>query len=107
MSRVLTGFLCFLVIFNFFFEFAVVDGNSMFPSILDHQLVLVRKYIDFFDGEIVEAVDNEGVIVFKRVKWYKQGKVFLEGDNSIVSLDSRTLGPVYDFQVKGVVCGTF
>jgi len=105
---ILAGILISLIIFNYCFKFGVVDGVSMDPTLKDRQLVFVRRVIinsDFNTGSVVEAVDNEGFVVFKRVKWIKDGKVFLEGDNKPASVDSRKLGAVDISQVKGIVIG--
>jgi nickel-type superoxide dismutase maturation protease len=101
--RVLMGFFIFLFLFHTFFEFAVVEGNSMYPTYKDHQLVLVRKHIICFPNDVVKAVDNQGFIVVKRISGVQRDMYFLLGDNSQFSLDSRKLGPVTKNQIKGVV----
>ena len=75
-----------------------VSGNSMSPYIKNGQLVIfVKKNIDV--GDVVLAV-QQNIEVVKRVAKIDGQKIWLQGDNSLESTDSRELGPVLRTQIK-------
>jgi len=56
-----------------------VEGNSMFPAILDGDVVFVRKEFDRIDNKIY-VLDIDGETVVKRVV-FKTDKIILKSDN--------------------------
>ena len=72
-----------------------INGKSMLPTLLPDQVVMGWKR-RFHAGDIVLA-RQAGRDVVKRVKSVKNNKVYLVGDNSDDSRDSRHYGPV-EFQ---------
>lgn len=103
----LVGFIAFLFLFHTFFEFAVVEGYSMYPTLRPRSIVVVRKYYVITPNEVVKAIDNQGFTVVKRVAWVKDDTVFLVGDNKEESIDSRYLGAIAKNKVKGVIWGAY
>lgn len=62
--------LCLLFIFEYFFSFALVSGNSMLPTLHNGQIVLVRKTKNIIPGDVVTAnlvIDGEKDVIIKRV----------------------------------------
>ncbi|MDX1738801.1 MAG: S26 family signal peptidase [Alphaproteobacteria bacterium] len=79
-----------------------VVGNSMEPTLKEGQLVLLSKARNFKQGDVVIAfIDGREVI--KRISKYKNGQMFLEGDNQLGSTDSNNYGWVVDTHVEGKV----
>ena len=79
-----------------------VVGTSMSPTLRDNQIVIVRLTRNFKVGDIVVAYVS-GRDVIKRITQIKDGKVYLEGDNSKQSTDSRTYGWLSDQYIEGKV----
>lgn len=73
--------------------FAIVDGLSMIPALAPGERVLVRYGAPFSNSDIV-LVNHSDRIDIKRVTRIEDGHIFVEGDNTEVSIDSRTYGPV-------------
>ena len=65
----------------------------MIPALAPGERVLVHYGADFTIGDIV-LVDRGERIDIKRVTRIEDSHIFVEGDNSAVSSDSRTYGPV-------------
>lgn len=75
----------------------------MEPTLLSGDRVLIRTFTPFKEGDVVTAVSPvDGKFIVKRVISKKEDKVFLQGDNSAVSFDSRHHGPVKDKDIIGV-----
>ena len=70
----------------------------MEPTLREGQLVLFSQSRNFTKGDVVMAFQN-GREVVKRVEEYRDGQVFLVGDNSEHSTDSRTHGWLVDRHV--------
>lgn len=87
----------------------VVEGESMTPTLLPEDYVLVNKaaYASRVPkrGEVVLAVDprESGRMLLKRVAEVSGGDVELRGDNAALSTDSREFGPVAADLVRGRV----
>ncbi|MBI5679916.1 MAG: S24/S26 family peptidase [Methanobacterium sp.] len=60
---------------------AVVNGDSMIPTLKDGHLVVALKTSDFKVGDIVIARHPSLGLIIKRVASIKNGKVFLKSDN--------------------------
>ena len=58
-----------------------IQGNSMEPGIMDHDIVIVREQPDAEDGQIVVALVNGNDGCCKRLKKYEDGSVALVSDN--------------------------
>ncbi|MDF1839157.1 MAG: nickel-type superoxide dismutase maturation protease, partial [Planctomycetota bacterium] len=75
-----------------------VAGSSMEPTLLAGQSVLVdpRAYLHSPPqaGDVVLLLHplDPGMLMVKRVGSVERGKVFVLGDNSVASTDSRTFG---------------
>jgi signal peptidase I len=117
-------FIAVLLLRVFVVEGFVVKGDSMSPTIVDGDYVLVNRLAYVFGkperGDVVIAdsrVSNTRLV--KRVmglpgEWFNiEGRefnvdpeeYFLMGDNKDVSIDSRELGGVDSWDIKGKVFG--
>ena len=74
----------------------------MEPTLRQGQLVIFTHARNYKPGDVVLAFQN-GREVVKRIKEYKDGQVFLEGDNRDHSTDSRVHGWLVDRHVHGKV----
>lgn len=79
-----------------------VVGNSMAPTLRNNQIVIVRLTRNFHVGDVVVAYVS-GRDVIKRITKMTNGKVYLEGDNSLASTDSRSFGWLSDQYIEGKV----
>lgn len=78
-----------------------VRGASMQPRLWPEQVVVfVTQTVH--PADVVLALVNNGEVI-KRVKWIKQGKAYLIGDNPDESYDSRHYGPVPASAILGVM----
>jgi signal peptidase I len=73
--------------------FAIVEGLSMIPALAPGERVLVRYGANFSIGDIV-LVDRGDRIDIKRVTRIEDSHIFVEGDNTAVSTDSRHYGAI-------------
>ena len=78
----------------------------MMPTLKHDQIVLVSRARNFKDGDVIVAF-MDGREVIKRITQYKDGQVFLEGDNRTASTDSNTHGWLVDRHVEGKVIFPF
>ena len=72
----------------------------MEPTLREHRLVVFSRVCNYTVGDIVLAF-MDGREVVKRISEYRDGQVFLVGDNESQSTDSRTHGWLIDRQVHG------
>jgi phage repressor protein C with HTH and peptisase S24 domain len=77
---------------------AVVEGLSMVPTYAPGERVIVKYGASFEVGDVV-LVDFKDRIDIKRVKQISGDQVFIEGDNTAVSVDSRQYGAVKNTRV--------
>lgn len=116
-------FIAVLFLRVFVVEGFFVNGDSMAPTILSGDYVFVNKLAYIFGeperGDIVVARSRGGERLLKRVmglpyEWFDvDGKTtnvdpkeyFLVGDNREVSIDSRELGAIDDWDIAGRVFG--
>lgn len=77
---------------------AVVEGLSMVPAYAPGERVIVKYGASFEVGDVV-LVDFKDRIDIKRVKQISGDQVFIEGDNTAVSVDSRQYGAVKNTRV--------
>lgn len=120
----LAVFILVLVLKLFVIEGFVVRGDSMSPTIVDGDFVLINRVAYIFGnperGDIVVGESRTShTRLVKRVmglpgEWFNiDGKefnvdpkeYFLVGDNTDVSIDSRALGGVDSWDVEGRVFG--
>ena len=78
-----------------------VTGNSMLPGLVPGSVVVAWKRA-MHAGDIVIARQAAREVV-KRVENIKGDRVYLRGDNSLESSDSREFGPVKKEDILGVV----
>ncbi len=83
-------------------HFRLVQGTSMVPAYRPGQTILVSNNRSVKVGDVVVAFMN-GREVLKRVTGQQDGQVFLEGDNSEHSTDSRQHGWLVDRHIFGKV----
>jgi phage repressor protein C with HTH and peptisase S24 domain len=86
------------------FPFSVrrVIGKSMEPTLKSGNFLLIKNKFKLTPGIIVIAdVKNREFV--KRVTYLKNNEVFITGDNTAHSTDSRTLGWLNTSQVVGKV----
>lgn len=79
-----------------------VVGDSMYPTLVEGQIVWCHEIRQFKVGQIVVAfIDGREVI--KRIASLENGRVFLVGDKEDKSTDSRQYGSVTDTKIEGTV----
>ncbi len=74
----------------------------MLPTLKSGQVVLVVRTRKISVGQVAVAF-MRGREVIKRIVDIKKGQVYMHGDNAESSTDSRTLGPIPDTKVEGIV----
>ena len=82
--------------------FRQVKGDSMKPTLRNGQIVFAHEVRKFKQGQVVIAFVR-GREVIKRITKIENGSVYLQGDNSSESTDSREYGPIPDSKIEGVV----
>jgi len=80
-----------------------VVGLSMAPTLKPGQIVFGYGFYKKLDPGTVVIVLHEGVEKIKRIARIEHDKVFLLGDNSAVSTDSRDFGALPMSSVKAKV----
>lgn len=117
-------FVVILLLKMFVVEGFIVSGDSMSPTILSGDFVLINKLAYLIHGPgrgdvVVAETRGSNIRLVKRVmglpgEWFNiDGKeqnvdpdeYFLLGDNKDVSVDSRVLGGVDTWDIKGRVFG--
>lgn len=81
---------------------AKIKGHSMIPEFAPGEWVLVRYNTKFEIGDVV-LIDFKERIDIKRVTKIISDQVFVQGDNSEVSIDSRQYGAVRKDRIVGKV----
>jgi signal peptidase I len=105
----------------FVFDFIIANGHSMEPAIHDGSILVIsrisyglqspaNKYLLRWAkpkvGEIVVFYTPSGELAVKRCTIAgEDGLFYAEGDNSLVSYDSRSYGPVFADKIIGKVLG--
>lgn len=79
-----------------------VQGDSMKPTLKNGQIVVSLQSRSFRAGQVVVAHVGQREVI-KRITKIENGRVFLEGDNTKQSTDSRNYGSVLDTNVSGIV----
>jgi phage repressor protein C with HTH and peptisase S24 domain len=69
-----------------------VIGNSMVPTLRPGQFVVATNLFTKPTIDDVVVVKHDRVDKIKRIKDIQQGKIFLVGDNTVHSIDSRSFG---------------
>lgn len=72
-----------------------VSGDSMYPAFPSGRLIVAVKRLKFGIGDVV-LVHHKGLDKLKRIKKYENQMIFVEGDNSSKSTDSRDFGWLND-----------
>lgn len=75
----------------------LVEGNSMLPTMKDGDVILINPKAKLKQGDVVLANHpyKKSVKILKRVKEFTEnGDLFLIGENTDESTDSRTFGAV-------------
>jgi len=90
-----------------FYKYKVI-GDSMSPTLLSRQTVLVNRLGYFFNkpkiGDIVAVHDpRDRKVLIKRIKKIEQSGLFVEGDNKLHSTDSRDFGMIEQSDIIGKV----
>ncbi|GMO34415.1 MAG: hypothetical protein Ta2F_10550 [Termitinemataceae bacterium] len=114
-KTILAAFMLAIVIKAFFFDFMIVSGTSMLPSINNGKVIIVNRLSYGFklpvaptyfvrwqlphNGDVVVFITPFGDVAVKRCAELVQnndgGFFFIAvGDNSVESYDSRSYGPV-------------
>ena len=68
-----------------------VNGDSMAPTLTDGQLVIGKQTRTLETGDIV-IVSHDGLEKIKRIEKHQGDLIYLLGDNSAKSTDSRSFG---------------
>jgi signal peptidase I len=110
-KAILGAFVTAIVLKLFFFDFMVAEGHSMEPAIHDGSVLVVNKlqyglrfpgqseYLVRWaaprPGEVVIFYAPSGGVAVKRIAALSEkGTLMVQGDNSLLSYDSRSYGPV-------------
>jgi signal peptidase I len=118
-------FLALIIVFIFklfFFDFIIAQGDSMEPAIKSGSVLIISRLSygmrlpwrqDYLfrwarpkEGEVVVFYTPTGELAVKRCSGLTEfGGFFAQGDNSLVSYDSRAYGPVSSDNIIGKVLG--
>lgn len=85
---------------------AIIHGHSMIPSYAPGEVVLVKYGVPCEVGDVV-LINFTHRTDIKRVKEILGSRVFVQGDNEAVSIDSRNYGPVKNDLIIGKVIYRF
>lgn len=106
---ILLAILILIVLFFVFFQFVVVRGNSMYPTLKDGQVLVLKRTKRINEGDIVVATSTKcPKTMIKRVVSIRVGmdsslEYFLVGDNFKHSLDSRAFGWIPHNEIEGKI----
>lgn len=85
---------------------AIVSGVSMYPTLKNNQFIIFNTLQDYKVGDIV-VVDSSSFLpekyIVKRIIDISDEGVFLQGDNTEFSYDSRNFGYIPKDCILGVV----
>lgn len=84
------------------YQMAVVSGLSMIPTLAPGERLLVRNDGPIVLGDIV-VFRRETQFDVKRVKHIEAEGIFVQGDNELVSTDSRNYGLIPFEDIIGTV----
>jgi len=121
-KAIISALVTALVLKLLFFDFIIAQGHSMEPAIKNGNVLVIsrlrygirtpwrQKYLICWAlpkaGEIVVFYTPEGEMAVKRCKEVINGRAFYaQGDNSLVSYDSRSYGFVPVDNIIGKVLG--
>ncbi|MGC9516895.1 MAG: S24/S26 family peptidase [Methanomicrobiales archaeon] len=79
---------------------AVVNGNSMIPTLQDGQQIIVLKTDDYKVGDIVVAVHPEYDLIVKRLSKIEGDRVYLTSDNKNVETTTIYHATYYEVITK-------
>ena len=118
---VLLALIAAVVIKLFFFDFIVAEGHSMEPAIQDGDVLIIsrirygmrlpgmQKYLIRWaqpkEGEVVVFYTPSGELAVKRCSLSYGLYFYAQGDNSLVSYDSRAYGQISAETIIGKVLG--
>ena len=79
-----------------------VEGHSMEPTLKQGSIVFATPLLAAGKGDVV-VVRHESMEIIKRIVKIEENQLFLQGDNSSDSRDSRRFGSVDESEVLGRV----
>jgi signal peptidase I len=98
------------VVNKYFYEFVRVNGQSMYPTLKDGDVVLLKKHLkekDMQAQKIYVYISPNKKLVIKRcislIDIYNDLYIWFEGDNKDYSVDSRKYGGISFSLVQGKV----
>lgn len=103
MFKIISVTLILVYIITKYFCIVKVDGNSMYPTYKDGNILLAyriprNKVLDSLEVNKVyvytRVCEGETYCVIKRLTEINKNALFFEGDNKAESIDSRTYGYV-------------
>jgi signal peptidase I len=120
-SAILAAFVIALGMKLFLFDFIIAEGNSMLPAIKPGTLLLINRaafglrlpgaeqYLIRWTlpqpGNIVIFTNSRGETALKRCAASGAGGVYVLGDNTLESYDSRSYGYIAPDRILGKVVG--
>jgi len=120
--KFLSFFLIFFVLVNF--RVSYISGNSMSPTLKNNTLIIVDKYLfkmfSIKKGDIL-VLNHQKEEVIKRIAYLpgerfehegkeielKKDEIYILGDNSKESIDSRNYGPIKTNNIIGKIFLSF
>lgn len=91
----------FLLIFNIFFEFNTVVGNSMLPNFQPYDYVIINRHSEIKSGDVVSVYSNKlGEQLIKRIIGVSGDKIELLEDGCYVNGAKVNESYVNDFDWK-------
>lgn len=100
------------LLLKFFFPLAVVEGDSMYPTLKEGEELICRRLFfkkhckvnKIYVIHLRDVENKEPYYIIKRLdKVVKDNNYWFLGDNSLVSYDSRQYGSIKPEQVVAVV----
>lgn len=69
-----------------------IVGESMMPALKPGQLIVARRIFHGVRQGDVVVIRHGGLEKIKRITEYRDGRIFVRGDNAVSSTDSRSFG---------------
>lgn len=102
-----------IILLNLFllkFNLVIVSGNSMNPTLTNHQVCIMMKTKQINDGDIIvintkniAKIPAKSIIKRYNADYSTPQMIYVEGDNKNNSLDSHDFGLINRHNIKGKI----